>query len=88
MVLKRCYPLFLHSPQVLIAIYCPSFTEEPPSWLYLSMGLGLFFYQTFDGIDGKQARRTGTGPSRGLVSDLPTCVVGLVSFWGGKADGM
>lgn len=34
-----------------------------------SCALGLFAYQTFDAIDGKQARRTGTGSPLGELFD-------------------
>ena len=36
-------------------------TGEAPSWVYFNLALSLFVYQTLDAIDGKQARRTGTG---------------------------
>ncbi|KAH8925523.1 hypothetical protein BT69DRAFT_1332102 [Atractiella rhizophila] len=38
-------------------------------WLYASWALGLFLYQTFDAVDGKQARRTGTGGPLGEMFD-------------------
>ena len=36
-------------------------TGEAPSWVYFNLAFSLFVYQTMDAIDGKQARRTGTG---------------------------
>ncbi|VDB84302.1 unnamed protein product [Peniophora sp. CBMAI 1063] len=42
---------------------------EIPSWVYLSWGIGLFAYQTFDAIDGKQARRTGMAGPLGEMFD-------------------
>ncbi|GAA5910853.1 hypothetical protein JCM6882_003444 [Rhodosporidiobolus microsporus] len=38
-------------------------------WVYGSCAAGLFFYQTMDNIDGKQARRTGTGSPMGEMFD-------------------
>ncbi|GAA5939760.1 uncharacterized protein JCM15063_005278 [Sporobolomyces koalae] len=39
------------------------------SWIYASCAFGLFFYQTMDNIDGKQARRTGTSSPLGELFD-------------------
>ncbi|KZT73418.1 Choline/ethanolaminephosphotransferase [Daedalea quercina L-15889] len=41
----------------------------PPRWVYFTWALGLFFYQTFDAIDGKQARRTGMAGPLGEMFD-------------------
>ncbi|KAI0029498.1 choline ethanolaminephosphotransferase [Vararia minispora EC-137] len=40
-----------------------------PQWIYLTWGIGLFLYQTFDAIDGKQARRTGMAGPLGEMFD-------------------
>lgn len=45
----------------------PTLEEECEWWVYLSFGVGLFLYQSFDAIDGKQARRTGTSGPLGEV---------------------
>ena len=47
----------------LIAVYYCGLegTGEAPSWVYFNLAISLFVYQTMDAIDGKQARRTGTG---------------------------
>lgn len=37
----------------------PTLVEPLPSWVYLFNALCVFLYQTFDALDGKQARRTG-----------------------------
>jgi ethanolaminephosphotransferase len=48
---------------ITLLIYTPTLEESCPSWVYASWGFGLFFYQAFDAIDGKQARRLGlSGP--------------------------
>ncbi|KAG8900825.1 hypothetical protein FRB99_005748 [Tulasnella sp. 403] len=41
----------------------------PPRWVYFSWAAGLFFYQAFDAIDGKQARRTGMAGPLGQMFD-------------------
>ncbi|KAL0568840.1 hypothetical protein V5O48_013134 [Marasmius crinis-equi] len=40
-----------------------------PRWVYFSWGAGLFLYQSFDAIDGKQARRTGMAGPLGEMFD-------------------
>ncbi|KII93135.1 hypothetical protein PLICRDRAFT_99893 [Plicaturopsis crispa FD-325 SS-3] len=43
--------------------------DEPPNWIYFTWGAGLFLYQSFDAIDGKQARRTGMAGPLGEMFD-------------------
>ncbi|KAH9950982.1 Choline/ethanolaminephosphotransferase [Amylocystis lapponica] len=43
--------------------------EGPPQWMYLTWAVGLFMYQSFDAIDGKQARRTGMAGPLGEMFD-------------------
>merc|ERR1712100_836913 len=40
--------------------YSPQIQGEAPGWAYLFAGVSIFWYQTMDALDGKQARRTGT----------------------------
>ncbi|KAJ7049606.1 Choline/ethanolaminephosphotransferase [Mycena amicta] len=40
-----------------------------PNWVYFSFAIGLFAYQSFDAIDGKQARRTGMAGPLGEMFD-------------------
>ena len=48
--------------------YNPTLDTDCPPWVYLSWAIGLFLYQTFDAVDGSQARRTGqSGPLGELV---------------------
>ncbi|KAG8780959.1 hypothetical protein FRC12_022385 [Ceratobasidium sp. 428] len=55
--------------------YDPSFLSEkggaigPPQWVYFTWAAGLFWYQAFDAIDGKQARRTGMAGPLGQMFD-------------------
>ncbi|KAI0803223.1 Choline/ethanolaminephosphotransferase [Irpex lacteus] len=41
----------------------------PPHWIYFTWAAGLFIYQSFDAIDGKQARRTGMAGPLGELFD-------------------
>lgn len=41
----------------------------PKPWVLLTTSILFFIYQTLDGCDGKQARRTGTGSQLGEVLD-------------------
>ncbi|CAK9010378.1 unnamed protein product [Durusdinium trenchii] len=47
----------------------PSFETPPPRWLMFVMTGALFFYQTMDAMDGKQARRTGSSSPLGQLFD-------------------
>mmetsp|Transcript_36744 Transcript_36744/g.84596 ORF Transcript_36744/g.84596 Transcript_36744/m.84596 type:complete len:372 (+) Transcript_36744:49-1164(+) len=55
--------------QALHWVYCPTFSEPPPRWLYFTGALALFFYQTTDAVDGKQARRIGASSPLGQLMD-------------------
>ncbi|RHY45391.1 hypothetical protein DYB34_012065 [Aphanomyces astaci] len=54
---------------IIVASYSPNFEGEAPAWVYLFSAVALFFYQTLDNLDGKQARRTGTSSPLGLLFD-------------------
>ncbi|OJA19270.1 hypothetical protein AZE42_04494 [Rhizopogon vesiculosus] len=41
----------------------------PPQWIYFTWAIGLFMYQSFDAVDGKQARRTGMAGPLGQMFD-------------------
>ena len=43
--------------------------QGAPQWTFLLAAVGLFFYQSLDAIDGKQARRTGTSSPLGELFD-------------------
>ena len=53
----------------LVWYWCPTFTEEAPSWVWLTVAGLLFTYRTLDNMDGKQARRLGCGSPLGLSLD-------------------
>jgi len=55
---------------ILACVYCGlNGTDSAPSWVYFNSAISLFIYQTLDAIDGKQARRTGTGSPLGELFD-------------------
>lgn len=54
----------------LVQLYFAPHLDEPcPTWVYLLSAAGLFFYQTMDALDGKQARRTGASSPLGQLFD-------------------
>ena len=66
---------------------------KAPRWAYLLCAIGIFVYQTLDGIDGPQARRTGTSSPLGeyfdhgcdaiatfLYSAAAACIPGLQEY--------
>lgn len=50
-------------------------------WIYLVLGVLFFAYMTFDGLDGKQARRTRTGSALGELMDhgVDAIITGMVA---------
>ncbi|GAA5821031.1 hypothetical protein JCM3770_004345, partial [Rhodotorula araucariae] len=54
---------------VAVALVCPTLEGSDSPWLWASCAAALFFYQTMDNIDGKQARRTGTSSPMGELFD-------------------
>ncbi|EGC32712.1 hypothetical protein DICPUDRAFT_49392 [Dictyostelium purpureum] len=53
----------------IVGYYSPKLDGELPTWVYILSGLSLFFYQTMDNLDGKQARRTGSSSPLGQLFD-------------------
>ena len=53
----------------LVLVYNPTLGLNGPRWLSLFVGFGIFFYQTLDNMDGKQARRTGSSSALGMLFD-------------------
>ncbi|KAH6593616.1 hypothetical protein BASA50_007178 [Batrachochytrium salamandrivorans] len=53
----------------LVLLYVPDLAAGEPSWIYFSMGVGIWLYSTFDNVDGKQARRTGSSSPLGELFD-------------------
>ncbi|TMW66493.1 hypothetical protein Poli38472_004258 [Pythium oligandrum] len=61
-----CAMLFTTIVQLFVS---PHLSEPAPFWVYLLSAVGLFFYQTMDALDGKQARRTGASSPLGQLFD-------------------
>lgn len=61
--------MFLSLSAVLGYIYSPHLDTAPPRWVNFAHGLLLFLYQTFDAVDGKQARRTNSSSPLGELFD-------------------
>ncbi|XP_020113166.1 choline/ethanolaminephosphotransferase 1-like isoform X2 [Ananas comosus] len=61
--------MFLVISALLGYIYSPHLDTAPPRWVHLAHGLLLFLYQTFDAVDGKQARRTNSSSPLGELFD-------------------
>ncbi|KAF9888375.1 hypothetical protein FE257_008653 [Aspergillus nanangensis] len=59
--------------------YNPTLDQDCPPWVYTSCAVGLFLYQTFDGVDGIQARRTKQSGPLGELFDhsVDACNTGL-----------
>ncbi|CAN0876688.1 Choline/ethanolaminephosphotransferase 1 [Linum grandiflorum] len=60
---------FLLTSALLGYIYSPHLDTAPPRWVHFAHGLLLFLYQTFDAVDGKQARRTNSSSPLGELFD-------------------
>lgn len=50
-------------------LFNPTLSASGPRWLAALTGTCIFFYQTMDNMDGKQARRTGSSTALGLLFD-------------------
>ncbi|KAF1863727.1 hypothetical protein Lal_00030816 [Lupinus albus] len=61
--------MFLLLSALLGYIYSPQLDSAPPRWVHFAHGLLLFLYQTFDAVDGKQARRTNSSSPLGELFD-------------------
>ncbi|XP_004487395.1 choline/ethanolaminephosphotransferase 1 [Cicer arietinum] len=61
--------MFLLLSALLGYIYSPHLDSAPPRWVHFAHGLLLFLYQTFDAVDGKQARRTNSSSPLGELFD-------------------
>lgn len=88
--------VFLMTSALIGYIYSPHLDTAPPRWVHLAHGLLLFLYQTFDAVDGKQARRTNSSSPLGELFDHgcdalacafeslafgSTAMCGVTTFW-------
>lgn len=81
-VVIKCFPMWM-APNLItlsgfgfvvinlltLLWYNPSLDQDCPSWVYASWAAGLFLYQTFDAVDGSQARRTHQSGPLGELFD-------------------
>lgn len=76
--------LFIVTSALLSYVYSPQLDSPPPRWVHFAHGLLLFLYQTFDAVDGKQARRTNSSSPLGELfdhgCDALTCVFESMAF--------
>lgn len=76
--------MFLLTSAFLGYIYSPKLDSPPPRWVHFAHGLLLFLYQTFDAVDGKQARRTNSSSPLGELfdhgCDALACALEAVAF--------
>ncbi|KAI9222793.1 CDP-alcohol phosphatidyltransferase-domain-containing protein [Blastocladiella britannica] len=67
---------------LFIVIWMPDLEGPAPAWMYFSFAAGIWLYSTFDNVDGKQARRTGTSSPLGELfdhgCDALNCSVGAI----------
>ncbi|KEY68685.1 hypothetical protein S7711_00559 [Stachybotrys chartarum IBT 7711] len=81
-VVIKCFPLsmapnlitlsgftFVIANFLTLLWYDPTLDQDCPTWVYYSWAAGLFLYQTFDAVDGTQARRTGQSGPLGELFD-------------------
>ncbi|KAI8344191.1 CDP-alcohol phosphatidyltransferase-domain-containing protein [Chlamydoabsidia padenii] len=61
--------MFMIINVLFAVIFTPSMDGEGPHWIYFSFAAGMWLYSTFDNVDGKQARRTGTSSPLGELFD-------------------
>ncbi|KAI9105429.1 CDP-alcohol phosphatidyltransferase-domain-containing protein [Phlyctochytrium arcticum] len=60
---------FVLANVAIALIYTPDLQTAGPSWIYFSFAAGMWLYSTFDNVDGKQARRTGSSSPLGELFD-------------------
>ncbi|KAG0296830.1 hypothetical protein BGZ96_008434 [Linnemannia gamsii] len=74
---------FVVSNLFVVMYFIPDLYSPGPTWVYFSCAIGLWLYSTFDNVDGKQARRTGTSSPLGELfdhgCDALNCCIGSVN---------
>lgn len=75
---------FVVASACLSFVFSPHLDSPSPKWVHFLHGLLLFLYQTFDAVDGKQARRTGSSSPLGELfdhgCDALTCAFETMAF--------
>ncbi|OTA62859.1 Choline/ethanolaminephosphotransferase [Hypoxylon sp. EC38] len=81
-VVIKCFPMWM-APNLItltgfmfivanfftLLWYNPTLDQDCPPWVYYTWAAGLFLYQTFDAVDGTQARRTRQSGPLGELFD-------------------
>ncbi|KAI3327374.1 Choline/ethanolaminephosphotransferase [Xylariaceae sp. AK1471] len=81
-VVIKCFPMWM-APNLItlsgfmfvvanfftLLWYTPTLDQDCPPWVYYTWAAGLFLYQTFDAVDGTQARRTRQSGPLGELFD-------------------
>eukprot|EP00956_Cyclotella_meneghiniana_P038130 scaffold149152_cov25-Cyclotella_meneghiniana.AAC.1 len=70
----HCPDLYESSTNVMMMLSDSEYKDDDdtvvvPRWIFLFNCAAMLIYQTLDNMDGKQARRTGTGSALGLLFD-------------------
>jgi len=78
-------PIFILT--VTVVLCDTALKEALPLWSYFLVALAIFFYQTLDAVDGKQARRTGSSSPLGQLFDhgcdaITTMLISLLLMQG------
>jgi len=81
-VVIKCFPMWMAPNAITLSgfsfvianlltllWYNPTLDQDCPPWVYYSWAIGLFLYQTFDAVDGTQARRTRQSGPLGELFD-------------------
>jgi ethanolaminephosphotransferase len=61
--------MFVVANYLTMLWYSPDLQTNMPPWVYYTWAVGLFLYQTFDAVDGTQARRTHQSGPLGELFD-------------------
>ncbi|CAK7273144.1 Phosphotransferase [Sporothrix epigloea] len=61
--------MFVVANLLTLLWFNPTLDQNCPPWVYYSWAVGLFLYQTFDAVDGAQARRTHQSSALGELFD-------------------
>ncbi|KAI1493970.1 CDP-alcohol phosphatidyltransferase-domain-containing protein [Biscogniauxia mediterranea] len=68
-LITLCGFMFVVANFLTLLWYNPTLDQDCPPWVYYSWAAGLFLYQTFDAVDGTQARRTHQSGPLGELFD-------------------
>mmetsp|Transcript_10272 Transcript_10272/g.23412 ORF Transcript_10272/g.23412 Transcript_10272/m.23412 type:complete len:415 (+) Transcript_10272:42-1286(+) len=68
-IITLCGVSFTILGHIMTYSHCPSLNGHIPAWLCFYNGFAIIMAQCLDALDGKQARRTGSGSPLGLLMD-------------------